>query len=153
MINYREARSGDQSSIHQLIVELAVFEREPTAVINTPDDLYRDLFIDKICFAIVAEEENRIIGFALYYFSYSTWKGRCLYLEDIYVCADYRNKGIGQSLFARVVDVAKTNEVARMDWQVLNWNNAAINFYRKNNADLSDEWLNGRYFFDLKINV
>lgn len=153
MINYREARSGDQSSIHQLIVELAVFEREPMAVINTPDALYRDLFIDKICFAIIAEEENRIIGFALFYFSYSTWKGRCLYLEDIYVCEDYRNKGIGQSLFDRVVDVAKTNEVARMDWQVLNWNNAAINFYRKNNAELSDEWLNGRYFFDLKINV
>ena len=149
MINYRIAQAGDEESIHRLIVELAVFEREPNAVIVPSDALYNHLFVEKVCFAIVAEDvqTNVIIGFALYYFSYSTWKGKCLYLEDIYVQEIHRKLGIGQVLFDLVVSVAKENKVARMDWQVLNWNNAAINFYKKNNADLSDEWLNGRYFF------
>ena len=149
MINYRIAQAGDEESIHRLIVELAVFEREPSAVIVPPSSLYNHLFVEKVCFAIVAEDvqTNVIIGFALYYFSYSTWKGKCLYLEDIYVQEIHRKLGIGQVLFDLVVGVAKENKVARMDWQVLNWNNAAINFYKKNNADLSDEWLNGRYFF------
>ena len=149
MIIYRDARPGDEHRIHQLIVELAVFEREPLAVSNTASALNLHLFVEKICFAIVAEEKetNLIIGFSLYYFSYSTWKGICLYLEDIYVCESHRKLGVGQVLFDKVVCVAKEKKVARMDWQVLNWNNAAINFYKKNNADLSDEWLNGRYFF------
>ena len=149
MIIYRDARPGDEHRIHQLIVELAVFEREPLAVSNTASALNLHLFVEKICFAIVAEEKetNLIIGFSLYYFSYSTWKGICLYLEDIYVCESHRKLGVGQVLFDMVVCVAKEKKVARMDWQVLNWNNAAINFYKKNNADLSDEWLNGRYFF------
>jgi GNAT superfamily N-acetyltransferase len=149
MINYRIAQPGDEISINRLIVELAVFEREPSAVIVSPSSLYNHLFVEKVCFAIVAEDlqTNAIIGFALYYFSYSTWKGKCLYLEDLYVQEIHRKFGIGQVLFDMVVGVAKENKVARMDWQVLNWNNAAINFYKKNNADLSDEWLNGRYFF------
>ncbi len=149
MIRYRNAQPGDEESIHRLIVELAVFEREPNAVIVPSDALYNHLFVEKVCFAIVAEDvqTDTVIGFALYYFSYSTWKGKCLYLEDIYVQEIHRKLGIGQVLFDLVVGVAKENKVARMDWQVLNWNNAAINFYKKNNADLSDEWLNGRYFF------
>ena len=149
MINYRIAQAGDEESIHRLIVELAVFEREPNAVIVPSEALYNHLFVEKVCFAIVAVDvqTDAVIGFALYYFSYSTWKGKCLYLEDIYVQEIHRKLGIGQVLFDLVVSVAKENKVARMDWQVLNWNNAAINFYKKNNADLSDEWLNGRYFF------
>jgi GNAT superfamily N-acetyltransferase len=149
MINYRIAQTGDEESIHRLIVELAVFEREPNAVIVPSDALYNHLFVEKVCFAIVAVDvqTDTVIGFALYYFSYSTWKGKCLYLEDIYVQEIHRKLGIGQVLFDMVVCVAKEKKVARMDWQVLNWNNAAINFYKKNNADLSDEWLNGRYFF------
>jgi GNAT superfamily N-acetyltransferase len=150
MIIYRDAKPGDEQSIHQLINQLAVFELEPSAVINTPEALQRHLFIDKICFAIVAEKEDdrEIIAFALYYFSYSTWKGVCLYLEDIYVQESYRKFKIGQTLFDRVVEKAKKNKVPRMDWQVLNWNHSAINFYKKNNAELSDQWLNGRLFFD-----
>ena len=149
MINYRIAQAGDEVSIHRLIVELAVFEREPNAVIVPAEALYNHLFVEKVCFSIVAVDvqTETVIGFALYYFSYSTWKGKCLYLEDIYVQEIHRKLGIGQVLFDLVVGVAKENKVARMDWQVLNWNIAAINFYKKNNADLSDEWLNGRYFF------
>ena len=150
MIIYRDAKPGDEQTIHQLINQLAIFELEPNAVINTPVAIHRDLFIDKICFAIVAEKQDdqEIIAFALYYFSYSTWKGVCLYLEDIYVQESYRKLKIGQTLFDRVVEEAKKNKVPRMDWQVLNWNHSAINFYKKNNAELSDQWLNGRLFFD-----
>lgn len=153
MIIYRDAKPGDEQTIHQLINQLAIFELEPNAVINTPEALHRDLFIDKICFAIVAEKQDdqEIIAFALYYFSYSTWKGVCLYLEDIYVQESYRKLKIGQALFDRVVEEAKKNKVPRMDWQVLNWNHSAINFYKKNNAELSDQWLNGRLFFDYSI--
>ena len=153
MIIYRDAKPGDEQTIHQLINQLAVFELEPSAVINTPEALHRHLFIYKICFAIVAEKEDdhEIIAFALYYFSYSTWKGVCLYLEDIYVQESYRKFKIGQTLFDRVVEEAKKNKVPRMDWQVLNWNHPAINFYKKNNAELSDQWLNGRLFFDYSI--
>ena len=150
MIIYRDAKPGDEQTIHQLINQLAIFELEPNAVINTPEAIHRHLFIDKICFAIVAEKQDdqEIIAFALYYFSYSTWKGVCLYLEDIYVQESYRKLKIGQTLFDRVVEEAKKNKVPRMDWQVLNWNHSAINFYKKNNAELSDQWLNGRLFFD-----
>ncbi len=149
MINYRIAQAGDEESIHRLIVELAVFEREPSAVIVPPSSLYNHLFVEKVCFAIVAEDvqTNVIIGFALYYFSYSTWKGKCLYLEDIYVQEIHRKLGIGQVLFDLVVGIAKENKVARMDWQVLNWNLPAIEFYKKNKTELSDQWLNGRLYF------
>jgi GNAT superfamily N-acetyltransferase len=149
MINYRIAQPGDEISINRLIVELAVFEREPSAVIVSPTSLYNHLFVEKICFAIVAEDlqTNAIIGFALYYFSYSTWKGKCLYLEDLYVQEIHRKFGIGQVLFDMVVGVAKENKVVRMDWQVLNWNVSAIEFYKKNNTELSDQWLNGRLHF------
>lgn len=149
MINYRIAQPGDEISINRLIVELAVFEREPSAVIVSPTSLYNHLFVEKICFAIVAEDlqTNAIIGFALYYFSYSTWKGKCLYLEDLYVQEIHRKFGIGQVLFDMVVGVAKANKVTRMDWQVLNWNVSAIEFYKKNNTELSDQWLNGRLYF------
>ena len=149
MIIYRDARPGDEHRIHQLIVELAVFEREPLAVSNTASALNLHLFVEKICFAIVAEEKetNLIIGFSLYYFSYSTWKGICLYLEDIYVCESHRKLGVGQVLFDKVIVEARKNKVARMDWQVLNWNQSAINFYVKNKAELSEDWLNGRFYF------
>ena len=149
MINYRIAQAGDEECIHRLIVELAVFEREPNAVIVPAEALYNHLFVEKICFAIVAVDVQTdiVIGFALYYFSYSTWKGKCLYLEDIYVQEIHRKLGIGQVLFDMVVSVAKEKKVARMDWQVLNWNLSAIEFYKKNNTELSDQWLNGRLYF------
>ena len=149
MIRYRNAQPGDEESIHRLIVELAVFEREPNAVIVPSDALYNHLFVEKVCFAIVAEDvqTDTVIGFALYYFSYSTWKGKCLYLEDIYVQEIHRKLGIGQVLFDLVVGIAKENKVARMDWQVLNWNLPAIEFYKKNKTELSDQWLNGRLYF------
>ncbi len=146
-MHIREARPGDEAAIHGLIVELAVYEREPDAVINTPENLYIDLFKDEVCKALVVEEGDQIVGFALYFISYSTWKGRCLYLEDFYVKEEFRRGGIGSELFLKVVEIARNMGVKRMDWQVLEWNEPAIRFYKKHEALLDPEWINGRFFF------
>jgi GNAT superfamily N-acetyltransferase len=143
----RPANPSDTVFIHRLIQELADYERAPDAVINTPELLLNDLFVEGRCHAFVAEHEEVIIGFALYYFGYSTWKGKTLYLEDLYVKEDFRKTGVGQQLFDQVVKVAIKEKVRRMDWQVLTWNEPALAFYRKNNAILDDEWINGRLFF------
>lgn len=143
----REAVPGDEKSIHELIVELAVYERAPDEVTNTVEQLRIDLFEDRICDAIVVEENGKVVGFALFYTSYSTWKGRCLYLEDFYVREENRRNGIGSKLFNRVVEIAKERGVKRMDWQVLEWNEPGLNFYKKENAILDPEWVNGRLFF------
>jgi GNAT superfamily N-acetyltransferase len=144
----RQAKPGDETEIFNLIYALAVYEKAPEQVTNTPQQLARDLFEDKICSAIVAEEVNQIVGFSLYYISYSTWKGKCLYLEDFFVIPEMRKTGIGEQLFQKTVEIAKEMGVKRMDWQVLDWNEPALNFYRKQKAILDPEWINGRLFFD-----
>lgn len=144
----RAAKRGDEIGIHALICELATYEREPDAVINSIEDLGVHLFEEQICSALVAEENNQIVGFALWYTSYSTWKGKCLYLEDFYVLPEFRKSGIGNQLFDAVVAIAKASGVRRMDWQVLEWNELALSFYRKKNAVLDPEWINGRFFFE-----
>jgi GNAT superfamily N-acetyltransferase len=144
----RAAKRGDEIGIHALICELATYEREPDAVINSIEDLGVHLFEEQICSALVAEENNQIVGFALWYTSYSTWKGKCLYLEDFYVIPEFRKTGIGNQLFDSVVAIAKSSGVRRMDWQVLEWNELALSFYRKKNAVLDPEWINGRFFFE-----
>ena len=147
-VEIRKAQQGDELTIHALIVELAVFEKEPNAVVNTPQQLAKDLFQDKICHAFVALNQNKIVGFALYYFSYSTWKGKSVYLEDIYVQPAFRSQKIGNALFNKVVEIARQEKVRRMDWQVLKWNHEAIRFYERKQALLDAEWLNGRLFFE-----
>lgn len=144
----RKIEPKDVSAVLNLIVELAVYENEPDAVINTEEQLSKDLFEDKVCECFVADFDGEIRGFALFYTSYSTWKGKCIYLEDLYVREVYRKSGIGQELFSRLVEEAKLRNVKRMDWQVLDWNEPAIKFYEKNEALLDPEWLNGRLSFE-----
>lgn len=143
----RAAEPKDVSSILDLIIGLAIYENEPDEVENTVESLHHDLFEAKYCEAIVAEKNNQVVGFAIYYTSYSTWKGACLYLEDLFVLEEYRKQKVGSLLFDRVVEMAKSRGVKRMDWQVLEWNETAINFYKKKKAALDPEWLNGRLFF------
>jgi GNAT superfamily N-acetyltransferase len=143
----RKAEQTDVAAIFALIQELALYEIAPEQVTNTAEQLAIDLFEKELCEAIVAEKENQVVGFALYYTSYSTWKGACLYLEDFYVIESERQHGIGQLLFDQVLEIAKNRKVQRMDWQVLTWNEPAIRFYEKQNAILDPEWLNGRLFF------
>jgi len=144
----REASPGDETAIFDLIYALAVYEKAPEQVTNTPAQLRIDLFKDRICSALVAEEDGQIIGFSLYYISYSTWKGKCLYLEDFFVIPEKRKFGIGAQLFRKTVEKAKEMGVKRMDWQVLEWNQLALNFYNKQGATLDEEWVNGRLFFE-----
>lgn len=143
----RKAKRGDETAIMGLVQELADFEKAPNEVINTPEQLAIDLFDDKICDCYVYEIDGIIRGMALYYISYSTWRGRCLYLEDLYIQPDFRRGGIGQKLFQVLVDEAKALGVKRMDWQVLDWNEPAIQFYKKIGATLDPEWVNGRLYF------
>ena len=99
---------------------------------------------NKIFDFFVAQENDVIIGMALYYFKYSTWKGKCLFLEDIIVTESQRGKGIGKLLFDKIIEVSKETNVRRMEWQVLDWNTPAINFYKKYAATLDGEWINGK---------
>jgi ribosomal protein S18 acetylase RimI-like enzyme len=144
----RTATPKDVPYIFDLIKELALYEKAPEQVTNTSENLHYDLFEAPICEAIVAVENEEILGFALYYTSYSTWKGRCLYLEDFYVKEKSRKRGIGKLLFDEVVRIAKAKKVKRMDWQVLEWNEPGLQFYKKENATLDSEWVNGRLFFE-----
>jgi GNAT superfamily N-acetyltransferase len=124
-----------------------LYERAPEQVVNTEEDLAKHLFEEKICDAIVAVHEEIIVGFALFFTNYSTWKGKCLYLEDLYVLPEYRKEGVGSQLFDEVVRIAIERGVKRMDWQVLEWNEPALAFYLKKGAVLDPEWINGRLFF------
>ena len=97
---------------------------------------------------LVAVYEGKIVGTAVFFYTYSTWKGKTLYLEDIVVNEQYRRTGIGSLLFDHLVEIAKGEKVKRMSWQVLNWNNPAIEFYKKINANLDSEWINCKLSFE-----
>ncbi|NVK64581.1 MAG: GNAT family N-acetyltransferase [Flavobacteriales bacterium] len=144
----RPAVRGDEFVLIDLIKGLAKYEKEPLeAVENTPEKLGADLFDSKLCEAIIAEKDGEVIGFSIYYTSYSTWKGPCMYLEDLYVIPEARGTGAGGKLFDRIVEIARERNYARMDWQVLDWNTPAIEFYKKRGATIDEEWFNGRLFF------
>ena len=148
MIKIRKARVGDETAIYGLIKELADYEKAPEEVSNTISDLKKHLFEEKLCDALIAEDNNAVVGFALYYISYSTWKGKCLYLEDFYVKPEYRKHGVGSLLFEETINIAKSIKAKRLDWQVLDWNEIAINFYKKQGTTLDGGWINGRISFD-----
>ena len=144
-IKTRIGVAADLPRLRELIIELAIYEKEPDAVEVTLEELENDGFgPHKIFDFFVAEWNGKVEGIALYYFKYSTWKGKCVYLEDIVVNEKLRGQGIGKRLFDEVVRVAARQKCKRMEWQVLEWNEPAMNFYRKYNAELDPEWLNGR---------
>lgn len=140
-IKIRKATPADLPAIHALVTELAVYEKEPEAVTATLEDYQRD-FAEGIFQAYVAETEDGIIGMTLYYMAYSTWNGRMLFLEDFVVTQSYRRKGVGKLLFETLIVEAKKLGVNRMKWQVLDWNEPAINFYKKYAARIDKGWLN-----------
>ena len=146
-VKVRPATKDDMEVVHELIRELAIFENAEEQVTNTVEQLKRDGFGEsKIFDCLVAEVADLVVGFALYYTSYSTWKGTCLYLEDFLVTEKLRNRGIGKRLFDEVYQIAKERKVSRFEWQVLDWNEEAINFYKKYDANLDSEWINGKIF-------
>lgn len=141
-MNIRRIVKDDCVALLQLIQELAEYEREPDAVTVTLDHFIDSGFGNEpVWFGFVAEEKNIIVGFVLYYIRYSTWKGQRMYLEDFLVTEKARGKGVGKLLFDRLIKEAKDKKFNGIVWQVLKWNEPAIQFYKKYNARLDDEWL------------
>lgn len=142
-ITIRQGIKQDLPRVLELIKELAEFERAPLEVTNTLKQLEEDGFGRRPVYGFfVAEIEDRIIGLSLYYWRYSTWKGKRLYLEDIIVTASERGKGAGQMLFNRTMEKALEENCTGMMWQVLDWNEPAIKFYKKYGARIDGQWLN-----------
>ena len=146
----RKAKKTDLPQVFALIKELAAYEKAPQEVKVTLKELERDGFgKKKIYDCFVAEtSENTIAGIALFYTKYSTWKGKCIFLDDIIVTQSMRGEGIGRKLFDAVIAVAKKMKVRKLEWQVLNWNEPAISFYKKYSTVFDSEWVNCKLVFE-----
>lgn len=143
-IKIRKAVKEDCVRLLELITELAVYEKEPAAVTVSIDHFEESGFGNNpVWWAFVAEADGIVQGFALYYIRYSTWKGQRMYLEDILVTAAMRGKNIGKLLFEALIEEAKARNFSGIVWQVLDWNEPAINFYKKYfNPAFDNEWIN-----------
>lgn len=146
-ITIRRAERGDCPQILELVRELAVYERAPDAVTVSPEHFADSGFGEHpVWWAFVAtvpaETGEKLVGFALYYIRFSTWKGQRMYLEDILVTRDMRGRGIGRLLLDCLIEEAKARGLQGMNWQVLEWNEPAIHFYQKYPAAFDPEWVN-----------
>ena len=140
-LKLRTAIKSDMESVLLLIKELAIFEKEPDAVEISVDNLIQDGFGKKPAFKVfVAEIEDEIVGMALFYERYSTWKGKSIHLEDLIIQNKHRGKSIGSALYKKVLNYAHDNDYKRVAWEVLDWNKVAIDFYKSTGATVFDEW-------------
>jgi len=139
-INIRRAIAEDFPAILALINELAEYERSPDAVTNTVEQMQQEK--DHFRCFVAESSEHGIVGMALYVFAYFTWVGKSIYLEDIIVSREFRNRRIGEALMKRVMQEARDKNCKRVRWQVLDWNEPAISFYRKCGAEINGDWLN-----------
>ncbi|MGB0892611.1 MAG: GNAT family N-acetyltransferase [Flavobacteriaceae bacterium] len=137
----RQGQKKDMQSVLNLITELAVFEKEPNAVEITVNDLIKDGFSENAQFKIfVAEQETKIIGIALFYERYSTWKGKTIHLEDLIVTKSKQKIGAGKALYTAVLKYALDNDYNRVAWEVIDWNTNAIDFYKSTGATYLNDW-------------
>ncbi|MEM9837303.1 MAG: GNAT family N-acetyltransferase [Bacteroidota bacterium] len=147
MLTIRPAIAADLPAIHGLVADLAEFEKE-AAAFTTSLATYQEQFAAGTFQAHVAETSpGDIVGMTLYYLTFSTWKGRMLYLEDFVVKEDYRGQGIGQQLFAAFIEEAKRQQCTMVKWQVLDWNTPAVNFYELQGATIEKNWWNAKIIF------
>jgi GNAT superfamily N-acetyltransferase len=146
MLKIRPATRKDAALIVALIRALAEYEREPKAAVVTKADILRDGFGRNPRFhVVIAEWEHKPVGFALWFYNYSTWQGRAgVYLEDLFVYPEFRGKGIGKALLAHLAKIAIKQKCGRYVWQVLDWNTPSINFYESLGAKIMKEWLTMR---------
>ncbi|NRB65174.1 MAG: GNAT family N-acetyltransferase [Saprospiraceae bacterium] len=142
----RTATEDDLPTIHDLVRELAIYEKAEHELVATLDD-YRQDFKAGIFQCLVAEREKEVVGMCLYYITYSTWKGKMMYLEDFVVREQMRQQGIGQLLFDAFLAKAQQLNCRLAKWQVFDWNEPAIRFYEKNKATIEKGWWNGKIFF------
>jgi len=145
-IQIRFAKREDLQAIRQLVIELAIFEEAPNAVKATNLD-YEMAFDSKLISMLVAEDQGVIKGMTLFYDTFSTWRGKMLYLEDFVVSQKYRNQGIGSQLFKATISEAKARHCKMIKWQVIDWNEGAIKFYKEKGATIEKEWWNGKIIF------
>jgi len=145
-IQIRFAKKGDIQAIRDLVMELAIFEKSPESVTATAED-YDSAFDSGLISMLVAEKDSQIVGMTLYYDTFSTWRGKMLYLEDFVVNEAYRGHGIGDMLFDATVAEAKNRKCTMMKWQVLDWNTGAVKFYKRRQAEIETEWWNGKIIF------
>ena len=137
----RKGTKEDMKAVLDLIIELAVFEKEPDAVVITEEDLIKDGFESNPLFhTFVAEKNGEIVGVALYYYRYSTWKGKTIHLEDLVVKENQRGTGAGFALYSEIIKQGKKDKVRRIEWNVLDWNENAIKFYEKSGANILKDW-------------
>ena len=140
-MNIRKGNPQDMEAVLGLIQDLADFEKESNAVVITVEDLIRDGFGPTPLFHVfVAEIESQIVGIALYYYRYSTWKGKTIHLEDLVVNEKMRGSGVGFALYSEIIKQGKKEKVRRIEWNVLDWNTPAINFYINSGAKILDDW-------------
>ena len=142
----RPATRTDLADIYDLVCELAIYEREPDAVTALITD-YEHAFDDGLIHCVVAEIGGKIVGMTLSFPYFSTWKGLGFYLEDFYIQPDYRRYGLGQVLFNKFLSDARDKGAKLVKWQVLDWNETAVQFYKKNNATIEKDWWNGKIIF------
>lgn len=146
----RKGQKEDMPAVLDLIKELAIFEKEPNAVVLTVEDLERDGFQENPLFhTFIAELDNesndskqvkQIVGMALYYYRYSTWKGKTIHLEDLIIKEKMRGSGLGFALYKEIIAQGKKDDVRRIEWNVLDWNTPAIEFYEKSGAKILTDW-------------
>jgi GNAT superfamily N-acetyltransferase len=137
----RKGCPEDMDAVLTLIKELAVFENEPNAVVISVEDLIRDGYGSNPLFHVfVAEVQSQIVGIALFYYRYSTWKGKTIHLEDLIVKENMRGTGVGFALYSEIIKQGKKDKVRRIEWNVLDWNTPAINFYKNSGAKILDDW-------------
>lgn len=145
-IMIRQARPEDATAIYDMVYELAVYEKAPEDVVTTPDEIRRTLFgIDSNTEALICESEGKIVGYAVFFTSYSTWLGRSgIYMEDLYISSDYRGKGLGKALLKNIAQYAVKRQSGRLEWSVLDWNQPAVDFYLSIGALPQSEWVRYR---------
>jgi GNAT superfamily N-acetyltransferase len=146
----RQATAADMPAVHDLIKELAIYERAEHEFVLTVAQLTADgSGLNPIFECLVTENEaDGIVGMALFYTKYSTWKGACIFLEDLVVRENFRGFGLGKRLLEDLMIIARDRKVGRLEWQVLDWNSPAIGFYKKMGAALDEEWINCKFTFD-----
>jgi GNAT superfamily N-acetyltransferase len=153
-VKIRKGKKQDLNQVLGLIKELAEYEKALDAVTITLEDLENDGFGEHPYYwFIVAEQNGEVIGISFYFIRYSTWKGKFLFLEDFVVKESFRGKGIGALLFEKTINIALEMKAKGMIWQVLDWNEPAINFYKKYNAQIENQWLNGKLNEQQLINL